>query len=241
MSFNRLSYDNNTYKQDLYQSTETGRYQLLSDATYRNNDTCFQNTPEIHANNRQFRISKRNDMVNIESDLTNRIRKDSKDPRTKFPYTKVSYANPPSIASCTRTDLSRSYPTLDGSQWNREKQIQVPRFESLCLNPQQISRIRSNNYVGLNTRLYNRDQYQEDMPKVKGVTGLPNQAESKQYSSPLKRNFSTLIAQADQIAQVQSGSMGYKQYDQRPAQQSQKSGSKEEFCGSCSMAGARRR
>jgi len=66
MAFSRLSYDENSYKQDLYESTGTGRYQLLNKATHRGNNTCFQETPEIHSNNRLYRISEQNDMVNAE-------------------------------------------------------------------------------------------------------------------------------------------------------------------------------
>ena len=205
MAFSRLSYDENSYKQDLYESTGTGRYQLLNKSTHRgdNTNTCFQETPEIHSNNRQYRLSAQNDMVNAESDLFNLIRKDSKDPRTQWPYTKPTYDNLPKISSCNKTDLSRSYPLLDGNQFNREKSIHVPRFESLCLNPQEMSRIRSNNYVGLNTRLYNRDQHKASVPKVLGVQGLPSQAEAAAYISPIQQHLgyrgNDLQAQADAL------------------------------------------
>ena len=78
MAFSRLSYDENAYKQDLYESTGTGRYQLLDKSTHRgntNNATCFQETPEIHSNNSMYRISDQSDMVNAESDLFNIIEK----------------------------------------------------------------------------------------------------------------------------------------------------------------------
>lgn len=167
-------------------------------------------------------------MANVESDLFNLIRKDSKDPRTQFPYTKPSYNNMPKISSCTKTDLARHYPLLDGNQFNREKEIQVPRFESLCLNPQQENRIRSNNFIGLNTRLYNRDQHAPTIPKVKGVTGMPPQVET--FVSPMKQNlgrYDSLIKQA--IKMKQQGAI--------------KSGMKEGFQtgGSCGCSGGRTR
>jgi hypothetical protein len=204
MAFTRLNFDENAYKQELYESTETGRYQLLDKSTHRGNDTCFQETPEIRSNNRQYKISTRDDMVNAESDLFNIIRKDSKDPRTKFPYVKPEYDNLPKIASCNKTDLSRVYPLLDGNQFNRSKQIQVQRFESLCLNPQQMSRIRSNNYVGLNTRLYNRDYHRPTIPSpdVVGPKDYPDQTKSLNYVSPIEKQlgrYNTLVAQADAI------------------------------------------
>lgn len=201
MAFTRLSYDENSYKQDLYESTGTGRYQLLDKSTHRGTGTCFQETPEIHTNNRQYRISERNDMVNAESDLRNLIRKDSKDPRAQYPYVKPQYDNLPKISSCNKTDLARNYPLLDGNQFNREKSIHVPRFESLCLNPQQMNRIRSNNFIGLNTRLYNRDQHAPKIPTVQGVKGLPDQSKASAYVSPMNQhlNMNNLIQQANAL------------------------------------------
>jgi hypothetical protein len=49
MAFTRLNFDENAYKQELYESTETGRYQLLDKSTHRGGDTCFQETPEIRS------------------------------------------------------------------------------------------------------------------------------------------------------------------------------------------------
>lgn len=204
MAFTRLNFDENAYKQELYESTETGRYQLLDKSTHLGSETCFQETPEIRSNNRTYKISTRNDMVNAESDLFNIIRKDSKDPRTKYPYVKPGYDNLPKVASCTKTDLSRVYPLLDGNQFNRSKQIQVQRFESLCLNPQQMSRIRSNNFIGLNTRLYNRDYHKPTIPvpDVVGPKDYPDQSASLNYVSPIEKHlgkYDKLLAEADKI------------------------------------------
>lgn len=227
--FSRLKYDENSYKQDLYESTETGRYQLLSKATHRGSNTCFQEAPEIHSNNRMYKISDQTDMVNAESDLFNLIRKDSKDPRTQWPYTKPEYDNLPKLSACTTAELSRSYPLLDGNQFNREKSIHVPRFESLCLNPQEMSRIRSNNFIGLNTRLYSRDQHKPLIPKVLGVQGLPSQPEAAQFISPIQQylgghsSYNGMLEQANALKNANKNS-----------------GKIENFCGACS-GGARRR
>ena len=230
MAFTRKLYDEDAYKQELYESTETGRYQLLDKSTHRGAETCFQETPEIHANNRQYRISAPNDMVNVESDLFNLVRKDSKDPRAQYPYVKAQYDNIPKISSCTKTDLARSYPLLDGNQFNREKEIHVPRFESLCLNPQQMNRIRSNNFIGLNTRLYNRDKYVPKVPVVAGVQGLPPQSKADAFVSPIQGhlgNYATALAQAEAMKQ----------------QSIEKSGSKVEGFqnGGCGCTGGARR
>jgi hypothetical protein len=169
MAFTRKIYDENAYKQELYEVTKPNRYQLLEPSTHRGvGDTCFQATPEIHTgagNHSQYRIGD-NNMVNVESDLFNLIRKDSNDPKAQYPFIKKQYTQK-MVGDCTKTDLARSYPLLEGSQFKREQQIAVPRFESLCLNPQEMSRIRSNHYIGLNTRLLNRDNTRKvDLPKV---------------------------------------------------------------------------
>lgn len=166
MAYTRKIYDENSYKKELQESTEPGRYSLLEDSTY-NNQTCFQETPEIHSGLGQFRISQQNDMVNAESDLFNLIRKDSKDPKQHYPYIKKEYSNPPKIETCTSTDLSRKYPLLEAPVFKREQSIHVPRFESLCLNPQDMSRIRSNTYIGLNSRLFFRDNHKTKKPVLK--------------------------------------------------------------------------
>jgi len=229
--FTRQTYDDGYYKQDLYQSTEPSRYMLLPETTHRP-DTCFQETPEIHAANGQYKISSSNDMVNVESDLRNLNRKASKDPRAHYPYVKPTYGNQPSMGVCTTTELSRVYPLLDGNQFNREQQIQVPRFESLCLNPQQLSRVRSNNFIGLNTRLFNRDKSEPNIPTPETTT---NTVSSGTFTSPLdtdlqkmsklgKPTTEQLIAQAEQMKNYQL----------------QNSGLKEGFCGSCSGGAVRR-
>lgn len=172
MAFTRIGFDEDAYQQQLYESTATGRYNLASYSTYRD-DTCFQSTPEIHAADRKMiRISDMHDQVNIESDLFNLNRKDSKNPRNKYPYVKPSYAKKPVIKECKKS-LERSYPLLEAPSFKREQQIHVPRFESLCLNPQQLNRIRSNHAVGLNTRLYNRDNYVPNVPTVRSTSALP--------------------------------------------------------------------
>lgn len=173
MSYTRKIYDENAYKKELQESTEPGRYSLLEDSTY-SNQTCFQETPEIHSGLGQFRISDKNDMVNAESDLFNLIRKDSKDPQKQFPYVKKEYQNVPKIEACKATDLARQYPLLEAPVFKREQSIHVPRFESLCLNPQDMSRIRANSYIGLNSRLFFRDNHQTKKPVLKDQTnGLP--------------------------------------------------------------------
>ena len=183
MAYSRKIYDEKAYEHNLLEATEAGKYSLLSNATY-NNQTCFQETPEIHASRGQLRISDNNDMVTAESDLFNLMRKDSRDPKTQFPFNKPIYKNKPILEQCKTTDLKRQYPLLEAPIYKREQK--QDRFESLCLNPQAFSRITSNQYIGLNTRLYSRDNYKQKMPIIKDQSRhLPPQQE---FNSPMN-NF----------------------------------------------------
>lgn len=224
MAYTRKIYDENSYKKELQESTEPGRYSLLEDSTY-NNQTCYQETPEIHSGLGQYRISDKNDMVNAESDLFNLIRKDSKDPQQQFPYVKKEYQNAPKIDTCTKTDLSRQYPLLEAPVFKREQSIHVPRFDSLCLNPQDMSRIRSNSYIGLNSRLFFRDNHKQKNPVLKDQSkGLPAGGD---FVSPMD-GF------------VQYADFLQKKAEPKKEEEKKEEEKKEKFtvggsCGSCSM------
>ena len=162
--FTRQIYDSGAYEHDLREWTGPEQYYLMPQAEHRDY-TCLQDIVEMRPHNRMRNIAKSKDMVNIESDLLNLNRKNSRDPRKKYPFIKPSYTID-TIPVCTgkENNFNIIYPKLEGSQFNREKQIQVQRFESLCLNPQQSNRIRSNNVIGLNTRLYERDSHRPLVP-----------------------------------------------------------------------------
>lgn len=176
MAFTRQSFDPKAYKQNLYESTEVGRYNLAPHSTYRQGDTCFQEAPEIRPQERKVyrNFDPNSDLVNIESDLYNLPRKNSHDPLTKYPFTQKKYTRVPTLGQCSSTDLSRRYPLLEAPSFKREQSIHVPRFESLCLNPQQLNRIRSNGVIGLQSRLWHRDNYVPKIPNPKGSHAQPS-------------------------------------------------------------------
>lgn len=220
MSFTRLIYDEDSYKQELYESTKPNRYLLLQESTSHGSATCFQEQPEIQAaagSRSMLKFNSRhNNMVNAESDLWNLMRKDSNDPKTKFPYTKIDHGmnngtGLPKLGGCTKTELIQSHQLLDGNQFKRGQQIAIPRFESLCLYPQEAKRIRSNNYIGLNTRLYNRDNHKPNIPTVKSQTSILPTA-SNGFVSPMD----TFFAKVEEKRMALSG--------------------KEEFQGGCSAS-----
>lgn len=168
--FTRQIYDDGSYIHDLNEWQRPGQYYLMPEATHRGAQTCFQEIPEMKAaahQQSQLNIAHERDMINIESDLRNLNRINTKNPLGKYPFIKPEWhIQPMPVCSGEYNDFNIQYPKLEGNQFNRGKSIHVPRFESLCLNPQQTNRIRSNNTIGLNTRLYNRDTHQPIVPRV---------------------------------------------------------------------------
>ena len=175
MSFSRLAYDIQAYKQNLAESSSPGTRQLKPYAHTRD-DACFSSTPEMWLKAGAFyRNYENNDLVDIESDLHNLIRKNSKYSKDKYPYVQREYTKIPKNDSCNGK-LQRSYPRLEAPRWNREQTTDHLVFENLCLNPQQLNRIRSNFYIGSLTRLYNGDNYVPNIPNPLSQTGaLPPQ------------------------------------------------------------------
>jgi len=171
MSFSRLQYDTDAYKYALEESTQPGKAQLQRFAFTRP-DHCFAETPEQRVQSRRvFKNYELNDLVNIESDLYGVSRKWSKDPKQKYPYKKTEYKNPPPQPSVCKIGSESISTRLVAPQYKRGQGVN--RFYDQCLNPQQLNRIRSNMYIGVNTRLYNRDNYVPQIPKPLGPHGLP--------------------------------------------------------------------
>lgn len=159
--FTRKSHDIGAYNRQIFETTEPGRYFLQPASTYHP-DTCFQELPEYHAGSGQYRISDNNNMVNIESDLRNLDRKDSKDPYARYPFVKKDFKVEPRLNTCKIDNrLETSYPLLEAPLFKREQSIAFSRMESegVPLDPQRLSRIRSNNVIGVNSRLKLRDSF----------------------------------------------------------------------------------
>lgn len=161
----RKSYDVGAYDREIFETTEQGRYFLNPASSYSSN-TCFQSTPEMHSGIGQYRIHAKTDMVDVETDLKNIIRKDSNDPYAKYPYIRKDYKNEPQLSTCKGTEtLESSYPILEAPAFRREQSTFTLRndTEGFPVDLQRLNRIRSNQVIGVNTRLYNRDTH---VPKV---------------------------------------------------------------------------
>jgi hypothetical protein len=162
MSFSRLTYDTDAYKHSLNESTQPGKYSIQPYAFSRDNH-CFSETPEQRVRAaRVFKNFEANDLVDIESDLHGTPRKWSNNPKQKFPYVKGDFKNAPKYPESCKNSQESTSTRLEAPQFKRGQT--VDRFYSQCLNPQQLNRIRSNMYIGSNTRLYNRDNYVPQIP-----------------------------------------------------------------------------
>lgn len=183
MAFTRKSHDVNAYDREIFESTSSGRYFLEPASTY-NKNTCFQETPEIHSSGGQYSISSNPVMADVESDLKGLIRKDTNDPLGQYPYITKSYDNEPNrmIQQCqAENDLSRSYSLLEAPAFRREQSVHMPRIdhEGLRLDPQRLNRIRSNQYIGINTRLFHRDTHLQKIPELPQQTDMINAPQRK--------------------------------------------------------------
>ena len=175
MAFTSLHYDDKYYKHQLSESTGTGKYNLKEYAGVHD-ERCFETYPEITGTNQKrigskYPIHYENDMVNIESDLFNLPRKASKNPKLQYPTIKFEYKKKPTLKECQHM-LENRHTRMEAPIFRRGQSIN--RFESLCIDPQSLNRIRSNAYIGTNTRLWNRDHYVPKIPEpVSQVTVLP--------------------------------------------------------------------
>lgn len=161
MSFQRNTYDPKAYNHQLEESLKAGKYNLLSD--YGNNSgKCFRTNPGSHiGHSGLLEVGK---IVDAESDLYNLNRRLTKDPKKQFPFLGVAEqhvfpemcGNPPNFET--------KHSMLDSPRPNRGKPILKHHYETLCRDPQKLTRIHDNSYIGMNTQLWERDNYKPKLP-----------------------------------------------------------------------------
>jgi hypothetical protein len=162
MSFQRNIYDPQSYDQQLQESVNAGKYQLLSD--YANHSgRCFQTNPGNNSGNSG--IMEIGTIVDAESDLQNLNRRLSKDPKKNYPFIGQTQEHKYGSFCGTPPNFETSYSMLDIPKPNREKGILKHHYETLCMDPQKLVRIHDNSYIGRNTRLWERDNYIPKLPK----------------------------------------------------------------------------
>ena len=132
MSFNRLNYDRDAYKQDLRESTGTGAYVLNTPVT--DCQACFP--PDNHNTLRMnSSICTNKTLVDVSSELLGITRHNSKAPNDKYiPTPENGFCHSTTLKDCQSihaedTRLSNPPMTLRGTGWNR--------WDWLCQDPQR--------------------------------------------------------------------------------------------------------
>jgi len=149
-SFTRNLYDDCALEKKDQESTAP--YKWMTDTTVVESDkSCYQrNTPYMH---KPFNGIPHTS-VDTESDLRGQTRRLSRCPKNKFipEETKTQIE----LKDCTDTDLLPEYTRLNKS-CNMFSGITINRFNPLCEDVQELSKIQENSYIGMNTRLVMRD------------------------------------------------------------------------------------
>ena len=139
MSFNKLSYDNCSYEQQLSETTGPGFYQLSTPPNACN--ACHPTDPRIRLQNGGVALNKNNNLIDIDSELIGITRNLSNCSKRKYIPTEcrtdkskcidgtkeqIKFDN--CFVQSEDTRLSNPSCNLRGTGWNR--------WEWLCKNPQ---------------------------------------------------------------------------------------------------------
>jgi hypothetical protein len=186
MSFNRVNYDQNAYKQDLNQSVGPGMYYLARPKV--SCEPCYPYAPSVRLDKAGDSVSGKQSLIDVDSELMNITRKYSKDPREKYiPSCPDAVSNSGEccaqgvVSSCKNhvgpkpgseldelkhfpdcffnaedTRLSNPSCNLRGTGWNR--------WEWLCKNPQD--RVQVPFDWNINNRLVVKDNHRPCIPKL---------------------------------------------------------------------------
>ena len=150
MSFNRLNYDTNTYKQNLYQSVGPGEYRLVEPPNTE--EGCFAESPHIRMQFQGVSVDSERPLIDVDSELLNLTRPATNCPSRKYipDGSQCGLTNPKAaennkthgkscLLNVEDTRLSNPPCTLRGTGWNR--------WEWLCQDPQERVLIPFDNNV----------------------------------------------------------------------------------------------
>ena len=177
MSFNRLNYDTNTYKQNLYQSVGPGEYRLVEPPNTE--EGCFAESPHIRMQFQGVSVDSERPLIDVDSELLHLTRPATNCPSRKYipDGSQCGLTNPKAaennkthgkscLLNVEDTRLSNPPCTLRGTGWNR--------WEWLCLDPQERVLMPFDNNI--NNRLIVKDNHRPNIPKPIDVNmSLPPQ------------------------------------------------------------------
>lgn len=156
MSFNRLNYDNGTYKHILRESIGPGDYMI--NAPRVDCDGCYFPSPDIRMNHYGAGVCEK-EVIDVDSELMGITRKNTNCPAEKYTPKDTEFCKmtmPKDCYGLTREDTKLSNPpcTLRGTGWNR--------FEWLCQNPQSKALMPFD--FNINNRLIVKDNHRPCIP-----------------------------------------------------------------------------
>ena len=156
----RSKYDNGAYEQYIKESTGPLLYQLDPNRYY-NCKECRPNQPGYFGPG--VSISKKNTLVDVESELKNITRQSSRDPKKKFlpckKTTPVSLNDLPACGPFTdETRLSNPACNLRGTGTSQHV------FFNLCQNPQDLATIEHPGKILINDKQMAKDNHKPILP-----------------------------------------------------------------------------
>lgn len=190
MSFNRLNYDDCTYKHMLKETIGPGDYMLGTPRV--DCDECYFPSPDVILNRNGAAVCVK-DIIDVDSELMGITRKKSKCPSENYLPTETPYCKtrmPKDCLGLTREDTRLSNPpcTLRGTGWNR--------WEWLCTNPQERVLIPFD--YNISNRLVVKDNHRPCIPKPLDQTNsLPpreNDNIKYDYSSKYKEPYLDVVS-----------------------------------------------
>lgn len=191
MAFNRLNYDDNTYKHILRESVGPGDYQV--NAPRANCEGCFFPSPDVRINTYGGGVCHK-EFIDVDSELMGLTRKSTHCPAGKYIPTEKGFCDmklpPKDCFGLTREDTKLSNPpcTLRGTGWNR--------WEWLCTNPQDNALISFD--YNINNRLIVKDNHRPCVPSpVDQSTSLPpvhNNSVRYDWSSRYQKPFYDVVS-----------------------------------------------
>lgn len=175
-SFTNSLYDNCNLQQK--QAETTGPFKWITEPIYENKTNCFVNeAPFMHNTFKNIPSSS----VDIESDLRNQTRLLSRCNSSRFDPTKTHNCqdckqcndglpcgckhcketkNQNRLIDCEKSGLIPEYTRIN-KPCNIFSGITINRFDPLCDDLQDVTKIQSNSYIGTNTRLNIKDAFKQ--------------------------------------------------------------------------------
>jgi hypothetical protein len=131
---------------------------MVDSSVIESDETCFQAAAPFKHN--PFKSVPKN-VVDVESELRGQSRVLSHCPSVTNKMT--TYPSLP-VNECKSNNLVAEHTRIN-KPCNIFSGININRFHPLCEDLQNLNKIQSNGYIGINTRLYMKDEYRKKQQK----------------------------------------------------------------------------